>query len=390
MKRNSIYKNFFMFLILVMFSCSSESTVTNSVDEESKPEVELPTLQTNEAESIGVFQASIWGKVLNNGGSSVRERGVCYSIIENPTYNDSKKNASVVKGSGDFMVDLTNLKFGQVYYAKAYAINEKGIGYGNEISFTTSSINPPIVLIGDTKVASVHDIWLEVKTQESDEKISEVGIVYSTLSNPTIESNKIVRDGVENNFKQRITVLDAETLYYIKSYTITPNAITYSDEIAISTIKQGNFTWSFWWEDTNADAETQASFDRIRAAFDEATWYYNNFTSIEKHVNVNYSPGTPTADANFDGWINFGSNPSYQKTGTAMHEMAHTVGVGQHWKYTELMQGSWQGNRANAILKFMTNDSNALIYGDNVHFYFMVLMVPMKILVKKWIILFMH
>ena len=369
MKRKNIYKSTLLFLMVVMISCSSDSTATGNIVEEPKQEIKLPTLQTNEAENIGVFQASIWGKVLDDGGNSVQLRGVCYSKNENPTYDDAKKNATVVKGSGEFMVDLSGLEFNQVYYAKTFAINDKGIGYGNQISFKTLNINPPVVNIGETKIAAVHDIWLEVKLQEGDENINEVGIVYSKTNNPTIENNKIVHDKVELNYKQRITSLDEETLYYIKSYAITPNAITYSDEIAVTTIKKGNFTWSFWWEDANADSETKAAFERIRIAFDQATWYYNNFTSIEKHVNVNYSPGTPTADAKFDGWINFGANPSYQRTGTAMHEMAHTVGVGTHWKYTELMQGSWQGNRANAILKFMTNNNGALIYGDKIHFW---------------------
>jgi len=158
--------------------------------------------------------------------------------------------------------------------------------------------------------------------------------------------------------------LEQQTIYYIRSYAITSYAVTYSDEITTSTIKEGNFTWSFWWEDSSNPA-----FNRLREAFDKATWYYNNFTSIEKHVNVNYSPGTPTADANIDGWINFGSNPDYQRTGTAMHELAHTVGVGTHRKYWELMQNSWQGNRANDILKFIINDPNARINGDSTHFW---------------------
>ncbi|WNH12614.1 hypothetical protein [Thalassobellus suaedae] len=68
------------------------------------------------------------------------------------------------------MVDLSNFESGQVYYAKAFALNEKGIGYGNEISFTISSINPPIVQIGYTKLVGVHDILLEDKTKEADKK----------------------------------------------------------------------------------------------------------------------------------------------------------------------------------------------------------------------------
>lgn len=156
-----------------------------------------------------------------------------------------------------------------------------------------------------------------------------------------------------------------ETLYYIRPYAVTSSKVLYGEEFVISTIKKGNFTYSF-----NQNGADAATVSRIKAAFDLATTYYNNFTSIVKHVTVNYSPGTPTADANFNGWINMGSNAAYQKAGTAMHEMAHTVGVGQHAKYWELMvNGKWQGKCANEILQMMTNDPLAYVKGDNTHFW---------------------
>ncbi|MCH4551113.1 hypothetical protein [Aestuariibaculum lutulentum] len=352
-------------VLLTIWSCSSEDTRGDNNQEETTKEIKIPILETNTVESLESFKATLWGKVLDNGGSSITERGICYSVTENPTYNNSSEKASVVKGSGEFQVNLQNLMSGITYYAKAYAINEKGVGYGNEVSFSTLDIIAPTLKIGDTKVAGAHDIWLEVSVpNQGDLEIDEIGLVYGTTSNPTTDNNGVTKENVEMAFKERITGLDPQTLYYFRAYAITSNGITYSDEITMSTIKKGNFTWSFWWEDNSDPA-----FDRLREAFDKATWYYNNFTSIEKHVNVNYNTGTPTADANFDGWINFGANPDYQRTGTAMHEMAHTVGVGTHGKYWELMKGSWQGNRANAILQMMTDDPNAKIYGDNTHFW---------------------
>ena len=360
----------FLALFLIIYSCSSNDSPTTENPDIPKTEIILPTLQTEEAESIEVFKATVWGKVLQNGGGNITERGICYGFNENPDYNGSKETPNLVRGSGEFQVNLSNLEAGKTYYARAYAVNEKGVGYGNEINFTTTAINPPIFAINQTIVAGAYDIFVDVEQKEpGDLDISEAGVVYGTSSNPTVEHNKITRDQVENTFKQRITGLEPETLYFIRPYSITSEGINYGDEITKSTIKKGNFTWSFWWEDPNADAQTKEAFDRIRIAFDNATAYYNNFTSIVKHVNVNYNTGTPTADANFDGWINMGSNPDYQRTGTALHEMAHTVGVGTHSKYWELMQGSWKGTQANEILKMMTSDPNALIYGDGTHFW---------------------
>ncbi|RVT79750.1 hypothetical protein EOD40_01170 [Flavobacterium sufflavum] len=355
-----------LLLLLVISSCSSGNASDDTIVKEPDNVGVLATLKTNEAEDIAARQALVWGILENNGGTSVVERGVCYGTIANPNYEGSKSIASVVKGTGEFKAELTNLEGGTVYYARAYAVNKKGVAYGNQISFKTKDLASPLLVLGAIKVAGAQDLFFDVELKEhGDLAIQEIGLVYNTVKEPTVANNKIARSTVENKFKQRITNLTPETLYYVRPYAVTTNGVLYGEEFVISTIKKGNFTYSF-----NQNGADAATVNRIKAAFDLATTYYNNFTSIVKHVTVNYSPGTPTADANFAGWINVGSNAAYQKAGTAMHEMAHTVGIGQHSKYWELMySGTWHGKRANEILQMMTNDPNAVVKGDNTHFW---------------------
>lgn len=355
-----------MLLLLLICSCSSGSSSESSETEEPDFVGTLATLQTNEAEDIAAKQAVVWGFLTDNGGTSVYERGVCYGTTANPAYEGTKNIASVTRGSGEFKVDLTNLEGGTVYYARAYAVNKKGVAYGNQISFKTKDLASPLLVLGTIKVAGAQDLFFDVELKEQgDVTIQEIGLVYNTVKEPTVANNKIARSTVESKFKQRISNLTPETLYYIRPYAVTSSKVLYGEEFVISTIKKGNFTYSF-----NQNGADAATVSRIKAAFDLATTYYNNFTSIVKHVTVNYSPGTPTADANFNGWINMGSNAAYQKAGTAMHEMAHTVGVGQHAKYWELMvNGKWQGKCANEILQMMTNDPLAYVKGDNTHFW---------------------
>ncbi len=354
-----------LLLLFVVSSCSSGNVSSEAIVEGPNNVGVLATLKTNEAEEIAAKQAVIWGVIEDNGGSSVFERGVCYATTANPNYDGTKKIASVTKGSGEFKVELTNLEGGTIYYARAYVVNKKGVAYGNQVSFKTTDLASPLLVLGTIKVAGANDLFLDVVLKEhGDLVIQEIGLVYNTVTKPTIADNKIARSKVEINFKERIRNLKAETLYYVRPYAVTSGGVLYGEEFAISTIKKGNFTYSF-----NQNGADAATVTRIKAAFDLATTYYNNFTSIVKHVTVNYSPGTPTADANFSGWINMGSNSAYQKAGTAMHEMAHTVGVGQHSKYTELMKGTWQGKRANEILQMMTNDASALVKGDAMHFW---------------------
>jgi len=360
--------NLILLILVALYSCSSGNSSGNDpvVENNNNSIGTFATLKTNEAEDIAALKAVVWGVIQNDGGSSVTERGVCYGTTTNPTYQGTKKLASVIKGSGEFKVELTNLEGATVYYARAYVVNKKGVAYGNEISFKTKDPASPYLVFGTIKVAGAQDLFFDVILKDhGDLIIQEIGLVYNTIKEPTVANNKIARSTVESKFKQRISNLTPETLYYVRPYAITANAVLYGEEFIISTIKKGNFTYSF-----NANGADQATITRIKAAFDTATQYYNNFTSIVKHVTVNYSPGTPTADATFAGWINMGANSAYQKAGTAMHEMAHTVGVGQHSKYWELMvNGKWQGKRANEILQMMTNDPSAYVKGDNTHFW---------------------
>lgn len=369
MKFKPNYFKSLVMTIVVVCSCSSSQTSEGTIGESVK-EIKLANLQTNEALDVTGVLATISAKINDNGGSSVFERGVCYGTAENPVFEGLKKKASSVTGAGDFKVELSGLESETVYYARAYAVNSKGVAYGNQISFKTLKLASPFLVIGEIKIAGANDLFLDVTLKEhGDLKVQEIGVVYSTAAKPTITDNKIVRSKVEDKFKERVRNLKPETLYYVRPYALTSDGVLYGEQIVMSTIKKGNFTYTLN-EDVNADANTKAAYIRIKAAFDGATAYYNNFTSIVKHITVNYSPGTPTADANFAGNVRVGPDSRYQQIGTAMHEMAHSVGVGQHAKYWELMvSGKWQGKRANEILQMMSNDPLAYVKGDSQHFW---------------------
>src|SRR3989442_348041 len=49
-----------------------------------------------------------------------------------------------------------------------------------------------------------------------------------------------------------------------------------------------------------------AAREKLIAAMDEAVALYNANGEFDKIVTANYSPGTPSADGNYSGWLNFG------------------------------------------------------------------------------------
>ena len=95
----------------------------------------LPTATTATVSDITTTTATCGGEVIADGGAEVIERGVCWSVSENPTTADNHTIDGT--GLGTFTSNITNLTASTTYHVRAYATNSVGTVYGNEVSFTT-------------------------------------------------------------------------------------------------------------------------------------------------------------------------------------------------------------------------------------------------------------
>ena len=105
----------------------------------------VPTVTTTPVTSITHFGATLGGNVTADGGSPVTARGVCYSLLPNPTVLDSKTVDGT--GTGTFTSNLTGLAQLTNYFARAYATNSVGTSYGAQETFSTliDAIDEPSV-----------------------------------------------------------------------------------------------------------------------------------------------------------------------------------------------------------------------------------------------------
>ncbi|HZY25121.1 MAG TPA: hypothetical protein VFE71_04795, partial [Bacteroidales bacterium] len=95
----------------------------------------IPVLTTTTVTSINLYTAISGGNISSDGGSAVTGRGVCWSIINNPTISNSKTSDSL--GSGVFISKITGLSKGTTYHVRSYATNSIGTSYGLDLSFST-------------------------------------------------------------------------------------------------------------------------------------------------------------------------------------------------------------------------------------------------------------
>ena len=106
---------------------------------------EAPTVITSQVTNISQNSALGGGNVTNSGGSTVTDRGICWSTEHNPTLSSS--HASGGAGLGVFTVNMTGLTANTTYYVRAYATNNAGTAYGDEVTFTTTqNLSAPSVI----------------------------------------------------------------------------------------------------------------------------------------------------------------------------------------------------------------------------------------------------
>jgi len=103
-----------------------------------------PQVTTTAASSVTFTTAVSGGNVTNDGGAPVTARGVCWSTSPNPTIANSLTSNGT--GLGSFVSNLAGLSPGTTYYVRAYATNQSGTGYGNQITFTTPVATPTLTV----------------------------------------------------------------------------------------------------------------------------------------------------------------------------------------------------------------------------------------------------
>ncbi|MDT0486067.1 hypothetical protein [Streptomyces doebereineriae] len=142
-----------------------------------------------------------------------------------------------------------------------------------------------------------------------------------------------------------------------------PAAPAPQEQVAAATI-----TWTLE-RASNPTADQQAAYTLITSAMNAAVTRYNNLSDLGKSITVRYDTSVPTADGNLNGTIRFGSNRSYMTERTALHEIAHTIGVGTSSGWSTLGgSGTWTGAQATALVRQFDGSSAKLSTGGG-HFW---------------------
>jgi uncharacterized protein (TIGR02145 family) len=135
-KRNQIFLMTISLLLIITISCKKE-------------EQRLPILETYDVTDILQTTVTCGGDITFDGNSTITTRGVCWSVRSNPTTEDSKTIDGT--GAGCYSSFISGLEPNITYFLRAYATNNVGTEYGQEISFTTLIEDGPAGTIADNE-----------------------------------------------------------------------------------------------------------------------------------------------------------------------------------------------------------------------------------------------
>ncbi len=194
----------------------------------------IPVISGESYNSLTSTSANICSEITNDFNVKIIEKGVCYSLNNNPTIEDSK--VLFAGEDNPFCIQITDLLPLTTYYAKIYVKNQFGVGYGGAVQFTTNTGCPYIETNEIAEITSNSAKSGGSKISDSGFEITSKGVCWNTAQNPTIDNNK-TNDGTSTNeYTSALTNLLPNTTYYVRAYATNQNCTSYGAEKSFTTL----------------------------------------------------------------------------------------------------------------------------------------------------------
>jgi uncharacterized protein (TIGR02145 family) len=223
MKKYKIHQLWLIILFLAAISCGNENF----------PTPEAATVQTKSVTEITGSTATSGGQIVLMGGNDVSTRGICWGTEENPTLSETFVKDTL--NSNDFTSQISGLMGGTTYYVRAYATNNGGIAFGENMSFTTKVV-PYLTTNVVTAITGTSATCGGVITNSFGAQIVSRGVCWSTSVNPSTDDSKTIDGGGTDPFTSAIINLSPSTTYHVRSYATTSEGETgYGNDVIFDT-----------------------------------------------------------------------------------------------------------------------------------------------------------
>ena len=221
MKRFYIYTAILFTILIAFFACEKEAKIV------------LPTVSTASVDEIYNTSARVGGRISDNGGAEITDRGVYWDTATGPETSGTKLQIGI--GMGTFFDTIAGLTPGVKYFVKAYATNSQGTSYGDETFFTTQISLPTITT---SAVSELTPTSARVGGNISDDggfEVSQRGVYWGTDPNPRLTGTKLAMGSGAGEFSQTLTGLDRAVSYFVSAYATNIKGTAHGNEISFTT-----------------------------------------------------------------------------------------------------------------------------------------------------------
>ncbi len=243
------------------------------------------------------------------GENYLTDRGVCWSTNPKPTINDN--HVSNGKKVGTLTSELNNLTGNTTYYVRAYATNQIGTHYGNELTFSTPITLPVLTTQNVTSITANSARCGGNITSYGWSKVTACGVCWSTSPNPTIEDNKTTDGTGTGSFTSNIAGLAENTTYYVRAYATNQKGTAYGEEKSFTTLLSINgYDWvdlglpsGLKWATCNVGATSPEDYGNYYAWGETTTkTSYDQSNSLTYGQQMKDISGNATYDAARANW----------------------------------------------------------------------------------------
>ena len=218
---------------LKLFSIAAIAVIAFSCEEKPEPgptEKATIELTTKPVTSITAETAVSGGNITKEGESPISQRGICWSETENPNLNSN--NTKDGTGVGEFTSTITGLEPGKSYYVRAYAVNNEGVAYGDQQSFSVPVFAPKVGTLAASNVTNESFTISGEIISSMGGTVTEAGFCIG--DDPSPETKFPVADFAKA-FTLDYTGAQFEHKYYIRAYAINEAGIGYGEQIEVTT-----------------------------------------------------------------------------------------------------------------------------------------------------------
>lgn len=275
---------------------------------------EIPTVTTGNLSSVTATSAICEGNVTSEGTSPVTAKGVCWSASINPLVT----NYTTVNGAGigPYSGLISGLEPNTMYYVRAYATNNVGTAYGDQISFTTLQM-PSAVTNAATMISStVATLNGTVNANNSSTTVTfEYGTTTSYGSSIQATPSPLIGNA-QTSVSASLTSLLPATTYHFK--------VVAANEVGTASGNDMSFTTSQLLTDADGNEYSAVTIgSQIWMTANLKTTKLNDNTDIKNNTDLNsWKNGTDTAYC----WYN--NNTSYKDDYGALYNW-QTISTGK-------------------------------------------------------------